>query len=70
MALTTSALLLIPVPLMAMKFRSFRWKDSKFRYVFVGSAILLFVIFRWTGIPLIILSYIILSLLARKSKTT
>lgn len=68
MALTASALLLIPVPLMAMKFQSFRWKDNIFRYVFVCSAILLFAIFRWTGIPLIILSYIILSLFAKESK--
>jgi CDP-diacylglycerol---serine O-phosphatidyltransferase len=69
MALASSALLLIPVSLMAMKFKSFQWKANNVRYVFVLSAVLLFAIFRWTGIPLIILAYIILSLFAKKSTT-
>ncbi len=60
--LIASALMLIPVPLMAMKFRNFRWKDNQFRFVFIGSSVLLFAFLRWTGIPLIILAYFLLSL--------
>jgi CDP-diacylglycerol---serine O-phosphatidyltransferase len=67
-ALLGSALLLIPVPLMALKFKSFQWKENMFRYIFIVLALLLFVVFQWTGIPLIILFYIIISVISKYFK--
>lgn len=63
MALTSSALLLIPVPLMALKFRNLNLKQNAFRYAFIFAAICIFIFFHWKGIPVIILLYILLSLI-------
>ncbi len=64
-ALVSSSLLLIPVPLMALKFKNFQIQSNLFRYIFILLAVLLFVVFKWTGIPMIIVSYIILSLISK-----
>lgn len=64
-ALAGSALLILPVPLMALKFKNFLWKNNKFRYIFVGISVLLFIVFGWTGIPMIILTYILISLISK-----
>ncbi len=61
-ALTGSVMLLLPVPLMALKFKSFKWKNNWFRYLFIGTAVMLFIFFKWTGIPIIILAYIVISM--------
>lgn len=59
-----SFLLVAPIPLFALKFKNFSWQDNKLRFIFLATAILLLVIFKYTGISLIILLYIILSTLS------
>jgi len=63
-ALAGSAMLLLPLPLIALKFRNLKWKENMFRYIFILLAVLLFIFFGWTGIPMIILLYVLISLLA------
>lgn len=62
-----SLLLIAPVKLFALKFKSYGWIGNETRYVFLGlsSAFLLF--FHAGALPLIILSYIVISLLGRVS---
>jgi CDP-diacylglycerol---serine O-phosphatidyltransferase len=61
-AVAGAVLLVIPVPLMALKFKNLYLKENFFRYGLVVIAVVLFLIFKWTGIPMIILLYILLSL--------
>ncbi|WP_297335133.1 CDP-diacylglycerol--serine O-phosphatidyltransferase [Algoriphagus sp.] len=57
-----SFLLVAEIPLIALKFKNFSFKKNVFRYVLIGFGIGLILAFGLAGIPLIILSYLILSL--------
>jgi len=59
----SSFLLIAPIPLFALKFKNFSWIDNKVQYIFLALSIVLLIIFRFTGIPLIIILYIILSII-------
>ena len=56
-----SFLLILPLPLFALKFKNFSWTDNKVRYIFLALALALLIIFNIVGIPLIIILYIVLS---------
>jgi len=53
--------------LFALKFKSLQFKENLFRYLLVMGSILLLVIFKFAGIPFIILLYILLSI-AKEAK--
>ena len=55
--------LVAPLPLFALKFKNFSWNDNKVRYIFLALALTLLIIFKFVGIPLIIILYIILSII-------
>jgi CDP-diacylglycerol--serine O-phosphatidyltransferase len=57
-----SMLLVSRIDLFALKFINFRWSDNKVRFAFLFLAVLLLVVLRVAALPLIILSYIALSL--------
>jgi CDP-diacylglycerol--serine O-phosphatidyltransferase len=57
-----SLLLVSRIDLFALKFKNFSWSDNKVRFLFLFLAVLLLVVFKLAAIPLIILSYIALSL--------
>jgi CDP-diacylglycerol--serine O-phosphatidyltransferase len=57
-----SVLLVSRIDLFALKFKSFNWADNRIRFVFLLLAVLLLAVFKVAGLPLIILSYIALSL--------
>lgn len=65
MTIVFSLLLVAPVKLFALKFKSYGWTGNETRYAFLGlsSAFLLF--FHAGALPLIILSYIVISLIGR-----
>ena len=63
-----SWLLIAEIPLMSLKFKSFKWGDNKIRYGFLISSLLLFIIFLYLSVPLIILLYLVLSFLGNKGK--
>lgn len=58
----SSYLLVSGIPLFALKFKSFSWKDNKIRFTFLGLSVLLLAVLKITAIPVIILLYIALSL--------
>ncbi len=60
-----SYLLVMELPLIALKFKSFAWKNNEFRYLLIIGAILLLVLFQVYAIPLLIIYYIVLSVLAK-----
>ncbi len=58
-----SFLLVAPIPLFALKFKSFGWKGNEIRYVFLGLSLGLLLGLQYLGIPLIIILYILMSLI-------
>lgn len=56
-----SFLLLAKIPLFSLKFKTFTWIGNRTRYLFLISCVLLFVFFKFVGIPLTILLYILYS---------
>ncbi len=57
-----SLLLIAPLPLFALKFKSFAWKGNEIRYIFLLSCIFLVVLFGYAGISFSIITYMLLSL--------
>jgi len=63
LTLITSFLLVAPLPLFALKFKNFSWSDNKVRYIFLALALALLIAFKFLGIPLIIVLYIVSSII-------
>ena len=64
--IATSWLLVSPIRMIAMKFKSKAIKDNYPKIYLLAGSILILLLFRWMGIPLVIVYYIIVSLLFRK----
>lgn len=58
----SSYLLVSGIPLFALKFKSFAWKENKIRFTFLILSVLLLAVLKIAAIPVIILLYIGLSL--------
>lgn len=58
-----SILLISEIPLIALKFKNFKFKENTFRFLLITIGIFCFAFLRIAGIPLIILAYIGLSLI-------
>jgi len=56
-----SVLLVAPIPLFSLKFKSFGWKGNEIRFVFLILTAALLGFLQFIGIPLIIVLYILLS---------
>lgn len=63
-----SLLLVAPLPLIALKFKHFKWAGNEFRYLLIITAILSVAIFKLIGVPIFILAYLLLSLLNNQIK--
>jgi CDP-diacylglycerol--serine O-phosphatidyltransferase len=50
------------IPMLALKFKSIKWRDNGPQFILMGFALILFFIFRFSAIPMIILLYIIISI--------
>ncbi len=59
-----SGLLISEIPLFALKFKHFKWKDNEIRFVFLGLSLLLIITLQFVGVPLIIMMYILLSIIS------
>lgn len=69
MTIVLSLLLVAEIPLFALKLKNLKWKDNKIRFIFLGIALLMFILLQFKAIPLIIVFYVLLSLAGRKLKT-
>lgn len=56
-----SILLVVELPLMSLKFKSFRWQSNSKRYLLIGTSIILIILLQAAAFPVIIALYIILS---------
>jgi CDP-diacylglycerol--serine O-phosphatidyltransferase len=55
--------LVAEIPLLAMKFKSFSWKNNQYRYILLISSAIVIPIFLVWSIPIIVLLFILLSLI-------
>lgn len=60
-------MLVIPLPLLALKFKSFAWKTNVSRYLLILASIIAIIVFKYTAVPLIVLLYIFVSVFSLKS---
>jgi CDP-diacylglycerol--serine O-phosphatidyltransferase len=65
MTLLSCYLLNAKIQLIALKFKTWNFKDNASRFLLILLSVVLLVVFKFAGIPLIILLYIVLSLLNR-----
>jgi CDP-diacylglycerol--serine O-phosphatidyltransferase len=63
-----SLTLVSEIPLFALKFKNLKFADNKLRFVFIGLAILLLALLQFSAVPLIVILYLILSLIFRKTE--
>ncbi len=63
-SLILALLLVLPVPLLALKFKNFSVRQNLSRYVLILVAIVSVVVFQFTAIPFVIMFYILLSILS------
>ena len=63
LAVITSFLLVSGLPLFALKFKNFSWGDNKIRYIFLLLSLTMLILFRYVGIPFIIVLYIVISVI-------
>ena len=56
-----SILLLAPLPLFSLKFKSFGWKGNEIRFSFLILSAALIAFFKFMGIPLVIVLYLLMS---------
>jgi len=68
LVLVLSLLLISELPMFALKFSNFLWKDNKIRYVTLFGSLMLIVFFGVEGLGLSILLYILISLLFREKQ--
>ncbi len=56
-----SILLVIELPMIALKFKNLKWGDNIYRYLTIIFSIVFLVVFKFSAIPFVIISYILLS---------
>lgn len=66
LTILSSWLLISPIKMIAMKFKSMKLQDNYPKLVLLIGAILILIIFKTVGIPLVILYYILISLIFQK----
>lgn len=66
--LILSLLMVSRIEIFALKFKNFAWADNQIRFTFLGLSVLLLVVFQVTAIPLIILLYVGMSLVANATR--
>jgi CDP-diacylglycerol--serine O-phosphatidyltransferase len=59
-----SLLLVTELPLFALKFKNLKWENNKIRFIFIGLALILLVLLHVSSLPLIIVLYVLLSIIA------
>lgn len=64
--LILSVLMVAELPLFALKFKHFKWKENEIRYIFLTLSILMLATLFFWALPLIIILYLILSLINRR----
>jgi len=68
LTIVMSLLLVAELPLIALKFKDYSLGNNKIKYTFLVLTVLLLVFFKFAGVPLVIIAYILLSVLENMTK--
>lgn len=60
-----SLLLVAPIELFSLKFKSFNWKGNEVRFLFLGAGLLLVLLCWQLALPLIIIAYLLISVVVK-----
>ena len=69
LSIVCSLLMVSEIPLLSLKFKNLSGKENKIRFIFLALALILLVVFKFTGLPLVIILYVALSILQSLFKT-
>lgn len=64
LSLLLAVMMLVNTRMFSLKFASLGWKGNEERWIFIGTAVLLFLILRLASLPLIMASYVIISVVS------
>ncbi len=64
--LLISMLLVAEIPLLSLKFKNFSWKNNQSRFLLILISVLLIIWLQISAIPLILVSYVLISLIFKK----
>ena len=56
------------IPLFALKFKDYTWKNNKIKFTFLGLSVLLLIGLQFVAIPLIIILYVLFSVIENRTK--
>lgn len=65
LTLVSCYLLNAPIKLIALKFKTWSFKDNATRYILIILSLVLLAVFQFAGIPLIIIAYFLLSIVSK-----
>jgi CDP-diacylglycerol--serine O-phosphatidyltransferase len=68
LSVVCSALMVIPLPLLSMKFKNMSWADNKVRYILLILSLASIIVFQFVAAPIIMVLYVVLSLFANPAK--
>jgi CDP-diacylglycerol---serine O-phosphatidyltransferase len=68
LVLILSFLLVSPLRLFSIKFKNFGWKGNEIRYIFLAISLITLILLQYAAIPLIIITYLILSIFSNSEK--
>ena len=60
-----SYLMVSRIPMISMKFANFTWRENKYRFILIFSSVILVALFKFSGLAMSILLYIVISLIDR-----
>ena len=65
LSILMSYLLVVELPLIALKFKNFSWKDNSYQFILIIASALLLALLKFTALPLIIFLYVLLSIIKK-----
>jgi len=65
----SSLLLISPIRLLALKFKTFGWRGNESRWILIFGVLVMVFVFKWTFIPLLVPFYIVVSILSSVIKS-
>ncbi len=68
LAIVCSALMVMPIPLISMKFKNLSWAGNKARYILVILSLISIIAFQFAAVPVIFVLYVVLSLFFNPAK--
>ncbi len=65
LSLVQSFLLVAELPLIALKFKNFTWKDNSYQFILIIASAVLLIALKFVALPLIIMLYVLLSVVKK-----